>query len=398
MFVSVRTQLGQAFRQPVAIALTLLAFIQIPSATGQPVISDRPPQTVTEVETIAEVDRLEHPWGMAWLPEGALLVTERPGRVQWVSADRSRVVHVPGVPAVFAEGQGGLLDVAVHPLFEQTGWVYFTYSAGTIDANHTRVARARFDGEALQDWLDIFSVSQLKNDAQHFGSRLEWLPDGTLLVSIGDGGNPPVTLDGRLIRQQAQNPNSHLGKIVRIRDDGSIPEDNPWQDGTSGSPELWSYGHRNIQGLAVDPATGQVWATEHGARGGDELNAIAPQQNYGWPDVSHSREYFNNQPVAPVLERADATSPSLVWTPAIAPSGLAIYRGDLFADWQGDLFAGGLVSKDVRHIEVAEDGSVSSERSIPIGARVRDISQGPDGYLYVLTDEPNGRLLRLQPV
>ncbi|MGK7913100.1 MAG: PQQ-dependent sugar dehydrogenase, partial [Synechococcus sp.] len=389
--------LNRALKLPVAIAAVLLGSSHITPSIAQSVISERPPEIAAEVEAIAEVDGLEHPWGMAWLPDDSLLVTERPGRVRLVNLARNQAIDVPGVPLVFAEGQGGLLDVAVHPQFEQTGWVYFTYSAGTLDANHTRIARARFDGETLQGWSDIFQVSQLKNDAQHFGARLEWLLDGTLLVSIGDGGNPPVTLDGGLIRQQAQNTHSHLGKILRIRDDGSIPEHNPWQD-SAGLPEIWSYGHRNIQGLAIDAATGQVWATEHGARGGDELNEISPQQNYGWPDVSHSREYFNNQPVASVQEREGVVSPSLVWTPAIAPSGLAIYRGELVKEWQGDLFAGGLVSKDVRQIEVAEDGSVTRERSIPIGARVRDISQGPDGYLYVLTDEPNGRLLRLQPV
>lgn len=391
-----RSPFCQASHVPLAIAALLLGSPHL-AAVAKPVISERAPEAATDIEAIAEADGFEHPWGMDWLPDGSLLVTERPGRVRLVSADRSQAIEVSGAASVLAAGQGGLLDVAVHPDFEQTGWVYFTYSAGTLDANHTRVARAQFDGAALQDWSDIFAVSQLKNDGQHFGSRLEWMSDGTLLVSIGDGGNPPVTLDGALIRQQAQNIRSHLGKIIRIRDDGSIPDDNPWQDATSGVPELWSYGHRNIQGLAIDGATGQVWATEHGARGGDELNAVAPQQNYGWPDVSHSREYFNNQPVAPVLERGDAISPSLVWTPAIAPSGLAIYRGDRVVQWQGDLFAGGLVSRDVRQIEVDEDGSVTNERSIPIGARVRDISQGPDGYLYVLTDEPNGRLLRLQP-
>lgn len=377
--------------------LHLVAAPEIPPLLAQPTISSGEPEIVTDIEAIAVLEGFEHPWGMDWLPDGSLLVTERGGQLLFVETGSDRAIEVPGIPEVLVAGQGGLLDVAIHPQFEQTGWIYFSYSAGTLDSNHTRVARASFDGEVVRDWTAVFEVSQRKSDGQHFGSRLEWLPDGTMLVSIGDGGNPPVSLNGDLIRQQAQNLDSHLGKILRIHDDGSVPADNPWHGESAIRPELWSYGHRNIQGLALDSVTGQVWATEHGARGGDELNAISPRLNFGWPEVSHSREYFNNQPIAPVLEREDVMPPPLVWTPAIAPSGLAIYRGDRVESWQGDLFAGGLVSQDVRQIEVSPDGSIERERSIPIGARVRDVSEGPDGYLYVLTDESNGRLLRLQP-
>ena len=376
---------------------SILLSTLLPSSIAQPVISGTGIGAISGIEAIELLDGLEHPWGMAWLPEGSLLVTERSGRLRVVRKGTNRAEIVRGVPSVFVDGQGGLLDVAVHPQFSQTGWVYFSYSDGNRAANRTRVARARFDGAAIDDWTVVFEVAQTKPRAQHFGSRLAWLPDGTLLVSIGDGGNPPISLEGYLIRQQAQNLDSHLGKIVRITDEGLTPSDNPWANDPAVQPQVWSYGHRNIQGLAVDAVTGKVWATEHGARGGDELNAILPQQNYGWPVVSHSREYSNNRPVAPVVARSDVDDPHLVWIPSIAPSGLEIYRGDRVPEWQGKLFAGGLVSQDVRQIEIAADGTVLEERSIPIGARVRDVREGPDGYLYILTDERNGRLMRLQP-
>jgi glucose/arabinose dehydrogenase len=342
--------------------------------------------------TIAE--NLEHPWGIAWLPNGDMLVTERPGRLRMIRNGQLDPTPIPGVPPVLAVGQGGLLDIALHPQFDQNRWVYFTYAHGAVDANQTRVARAQFDGTRLTNWTVLFEVNRTKTQGQHFGSRLAWLPDNTLLVSIGDGGNPPVQLEGDLIRNQAQNLKVHLGKIVRLNEDGSIPADNPFVNTANAEPSIWSYGHRNIQGLAFDPVTQRVWSTEHGSLGGDELNLIIPGENYGWPVVTFSREYSGGI-ISSEQSRPGMVDPRLVWTPATAPSGLAIYRGDRFPEWQGKLFAGGLVSQDVRQIEVDELGRVVNESSIPIGQRVRDVRQGPDGYLYVLTDAPNGRLIRL---
>lgn len=337
---------------------------------------------------------LEHPWGLAWLPNGDILVTERPGRLRIIRNGQLDPTPISGVPPVLAVGQGGLLDIALHPQFAENRWVYFTYAHGAVDANQTRVARAQFDGTRLTNWTVLFEVNRAKTQGQHFGSRLAWLPDNTLLVSIGDGGNPPVQLDGDLIRNQAQNLNVQLGKIVRLNDDGSIPADNPFVNTANAEPSIWSYGHRNIQGLAFDPVTQRVWSTEHGSRGGDELNLIAPGENYGWPVVTFSREYSGGV-ISSEQSRPGMVDPRLVWTPATAPSGLTVYRGDRFPEWQGKLFAGGLVSQDVRQIEVDEIGRVVNESSIPIGQRVRDVRQGPDGYLYVLTDAPNGRLIRL---
>ena len=356
-------------------------------------------QTIAQVSTLQQTilaESLEHPWGLAWLPDGSLIITERPGRVQVIQPGAVAPTSVSGVPSLFTAGQGGLLDVSVHPQFADNQWVYFTYSHGVAGANQTRVARARFDSAGLSEWTVIFEVNREKQGSQHFGSRITWLPDNTMLVSIGDGGNPPIRLEGELIRQQAQKLDSHLGKVVRLNDDGSIPTDNPFVDTPGADPAVWSYGHRNIQGLMVDPVTGQVWATEHGSRGGDELNRVNPGENYGWPLVTHSREYTGGE-ISPDRSRPGMVDPLVVWTPAIAPSGLLVYQGDRFPQWQGDLFAGGLVSRDIRHIELSDAGTVVNETPIPIGQRVRDVRQGPDGLIYVLTDEPNGQLIRLEP-
>ncbi|MEM9162017.1 MAG: PQQ-dependent sugar dehydrogenase [Cyanobacteria bacterium P01_F01_bin.4] len=381
--------------------------LDTPSSAAPETTAAAPPETAASdsgeaiaqsqtVEPVTLVDSLEHPWGMAWLPDGTLLVTERPGRLRVIREGMLDPTPVSGVPAVLATGQGGLMDVSVHPQFVENQWIYFTYAHGTAAANQTRVARARFDGSTLSDWTIIFEVNRSKEGGQHFGSRIAWLPDNTLLVSIGDGGNPPIQLDGELIRQQAQNLNSRLGKIVRLNDDGSVPTDNPFVGRPDADGAIWSYGHRNIQGLAFDPVADQVWVTEHGSRGGDELNRVDRGENYGWPLVTHSREYSGGE-ISSERSRPGMVDPSLVWTPAIAPSGLMIYRGDQFPQWQGDLFAGGLVSETVLQIELDEAGAVISQTPITIGQRVRDVRQGPDGLIYILTDEPNGRLIRLEP-
>jgi aldose sugar dehydrogenase len=353
-------------------------------------------QTPVTPQQVTLVENLEHPWGIAWLPDGAMLVTERPGRLRIIRNGVLDPNPIPGVAEVLAERQGGLLDVSVHPQFSENQWVYFTYAHGSLNANQTRVARARFDGTALTDWTVIFEVNRTKEQGQHFGSRLGWLPDGTLLVSIGDGGNPPVSLDGDLIRNQAQNLGVRLGKVVRLNDDGSIPTDNPFGNQPNADPAIWSYGHRNIQGLTVDPQTGQVWATEHGSRGGDELNLLEVGENYGWPLVTHSREYSGGE-ISPDQSRPGLVDPKLVWEETKAPSGLMVYRGDRFPQWQGHLFAGGLVSQDVRRIEVDAAGTVIRQEAISVEQRVRDVKQGPDGLIYILTDAPNGRLIRLEP-
>lgn len=369
------------------------------SEAADPEVAAAANEAIAQGPTVQQtvlVDSLEHPWGLDWLPDGTMIVTERPGRVRLIRDGQLEPTPVAGVPNVLSAGQGGLLDVSVHPQFAENQWVYFTYAEGDRTANQTRVARARLTGNTLADWQVIFEVNRAKEGGQHFGSRITWLPDNTMLVSIGDGGNPPLQLEGELIRNQAQNLASHLGKIVRLNDDGSVPADNPFVGTPDANPAIWSYGHRNIQGLMYDPVSDRLWSTEHGARGGDELNRVKAGGNYGWPVVTHSREYSGGE-ITTARSRPGMENPLIVWTPAIAPSGLLVYQGEAFAPWQGDLFAGGLVSQDVRHIDLDESGAVISETSINIGQRVRDIRQGPDGLIYVLTDEPNGRLIRLTP-
>ncbi|NJN73203.1 MAG: PQQ-dependent sugar dehydrogenase [Limnothrix sp. RL_2_0] len=399
---------------PSAIAVILLGYIiagctsnanSISSEASALISPEAASLKVDEVELKPIVTGLEHPWGMAWLPHGDILITERPGRLRIVRDGKLDPQAIAGVSEVsdvtaqqlFASRQGGLLDVAVHPRFEENNFVYFTYAHGTQEENRTRVARAKFDGNTLSEWEVIFQVAQTKQGGQHFGSRLTWLPDETLLISTGDGGNPPLKIDGDFSRKQAQNRASHLGKVIRINDDGSVPDDNPFVGETDAAPEVWSYGHRNIQGMIFDPINQKVWATEHGSRGGDELNIVQSGENYGWPEVSFSAEYGTGRPVAPITSRDDVTDPKLVWTPSIAPSGLAIYTGDRHPEWQGHLFAGGLVERSIRRIKVDAMGNVISESRIPIGQRVRDVRQSPSGDLYVLTDEDSGQLLQLKP-
>ena len=365
-------------------------------SSDSPVLSDRNVATANNFRTTTITQGLERPWGMAWLPDGSILITERPGRLRIVRNGELDLQPISGVPEVFAVNHGGLLDISLHPNFAENRLVYFTYSDGTNQANYTKVARATFDGTSLQNWEDIFEVNPAKPEGQHFGSRIVWLPDNTMLVGLGDGGNPPIQLNGDLIRNQAQNLNSHLGSVVRLNDDGTIPQDNPFVGREDANPAIWSYGHRNIQGMAIDPVSNRVWATEHGSRGGDEVNIIEAEQNYGWPEVSYSDEYTGGR-VAEVSSRPDVLEPELIWTPSIAPSGLAFYSSDRFSQWQGDLFAGGLVSRDVRRIDLDGEGNILSEESISIGQRVRDVRQGSDGMLYVLTDEQNGSLISIEP-
>ena len=353
--------------------------------------------SISDYQKITLVKNLEHPWSIAWLPDGKILITERPGRLRIFRDGILEPTPISGVPQVFAVGQGGLLDVSAHPRFAENRFIYLTYSHGDRSNNRTRIARARLENNTLGDLKVIFEVSQTKPGAQHFGSRIIWLPDGTLVASIGDGGNPPIEFNGEFIRQQAQNRNSHFGKVIRLNDDGSIPSNNPFATSTDAKPALWSYGHRNIQGITLDPTKNRVWATEHGSRGGDELNLIERGENYGWPVVTHSREYSGGL-ISPETSRPGLVDPKVIWTPSIAPSGLAFYNGDRFPQWRGNLFAGGLVSQDLRRIQLDPGGNVIAQNSIPIGQRVRDVRQGPDGLLYVLTDDRNGQLIRLEPM
>ncbi len=333
---------------------------------------------------------LDTPWGMAWLPNGDVLITEKGGNIRLVRGGVLAREPVGLVPSVAVIGQGGLMDVAVDPDFTSTGFVFFSYATGSAEANVTRVARARFDGKSFSDWVDIWGNPRTKQGGQHFGSRIAFLPDKTMLVSIGDGGNPPARLDGDLIRKKAQDRAFAFGKILRMDRDGRPPSDNPFATEAGVAAFVWTYGHRNIQGLTVDPATGRVFATEHGARGGDELNHIVKGGNFGWPLVTYSKEYSGPE-ITTERSRPGMVDPLLVWQASSAPSGLAFSNGGLVS--------GSLVGRNAQWVGLNAEQKVGDLRVLSIGARVRDIKTGPDGILYGLTDERGsaGRFLKFVP-
>ena len=387
-----------SLRQPIRLAFTGLSFLLAVGCEAQigpsPISADVPEADGWRTETV--VTGLSHPWSIAWLPDGSALVTERAGRLRLIRNGRLDPRPISGLPPVLSHGQGGLLDVALHPDFAANRLVYLTLSIGNPDENRTALARGRLDGHTLQDTEIIFQVADPKSGGQHFGSRLLWLPDRSLLMSVGDGGNPPTSFQGENIRNQAQNPGTHFGALLRLEDDGTAHPDNPLADLTGARPELWTLGHRNTQGLARDPLSGRVWANEHGSRGGDELNVITGGNNYGWPEVTYSNEYWGPR-ISQETSRPGIPDPILVWTPSKAPSGLTFYTGDIYPSWKGNLFSGALKFGQIRRIEL--DGTrVVREEKLTIGQRVRDVRQGPDGYLYVLTDEDDGALLRILPM
>ena len=373
----------------IAAAIAVLALVgcgTLRSDLPQSQWSDQPELAVAQEVVIEGMNR---PWAIDWLPSGQMLITERRGALFLADGDGSGKTDVSGVPEVFTGGQAGLLDVSVgHPAVAGE-WVYLAYSAGTSDANRTEVKRFRFDGQSLSDGELVFANNEYKTGTQHFGSRIAWLPDGTMLVSIGDGGNPPLRFGDGFQREQAQEPTTLFGNVVRINADGSIPDDNPFLGREGYRPELYSIGNRNIQGLAVDPESGLVWASEHGSRGGDEFNLIRAGENYGWPLVSHSREYVRGTPVSRNQTLEGYADPQMVWLDTVAPSGLAVDGTTTYA--------GGLVSRSVHVLTVDTDGAFLSEQIIPIGQRVRDVRIGPDGALWVLTDDADdGRVIRIE--
>jgi aldose sugar dehydrogenase len=343
------------------------------------------------VETLAA--GLEHPWGLAFLPDGRMLVTEKPGRLRIVSPDGAVSEPITGVPKVDARGQGGLLDIALDPDFDRNRLVYVSYAERGEDGNSTAVARARLsdDGASLSDLEVIFSQRPKLPSNGHFGSRLVFDGSGRLFVTLGERFAPEF-------RVQAQELDSHLGKIVRIRPDGSVPDDNPFAAQAGALPEIWSYGHRNIQAAAIHPETGQLWEIEHGPQGGDELNIVEPGANYGWPVVSHGVNYDGTPVGTGQAQQAGMVDPIHTWTPVIAPSGMIFYTGQAFPGWRGDLFVGGLKSTALVRLELDGTRVAHEERLLEdLGKRIRDVVQGPDGALYLLTDEDNGEVLRISP-
>lgn len=336
------------------------------------------------LETVAS--DLELPWSVAFLPDGGFIVSERPGSLQLIRDGEAS--PVAGVPDTFFAGQGGFFDIVLDPGFTENGLVYLAFADGNRRANRTAVFRARLDGSRLLDGGIIFRAEPDKSGVHHYGGRMAFLDDGTLLLTTGEGYSR---------KDEAQSIDGHFGKVIRMRSDGSAPDDNPFAGRGTRASTVLSYGHRNPQGLAVDAASGRIWLHEHGPRGGDEVNVIEPGKNYGWPAITYGVDY-SGAIISPHTEMDGMEQPQKYWDPSIAPSGLALYTGDAFPEWRGNLFVGALKNQDVRRLSV-RDGAVVAEEILfaEVGERIRDVRTGPDGYLYLLTDSRNGRLIRVRP-
>lgn len=338
------------------------------------------------VETVAS--GLENPWGLTFLPDGRMLVTERPGRLRLVEKDGKLSRPINGVPSVAARGQGGLLGIALDPAFAQNRLVYFSFSEPRGGGNGTSVARGRLNeqGAALTGVEVIFRQMPAINSNLHFGSRLVFDRTGALFVTVGERFTQ---------RDQAQNPANHLGKIIRIRPDGGTPPDNPKKDGWA--PEIWSIGHRNVQGAALHPDTGQLWTAEHGARGGDEVNTPKAGLNYGWPIITYGVDYSGAK-IGEGTAKPGMEQPLFYWDPSIAPSGAAFYTGSVWPAWKNSFFVGALAGQMLVRLSTEGEKVTGEERLLSnIGERIRDVIQGPDGFLYLLSDDADGKILRVRP-
>lgn len=330
---------------------------------------------------------LAHPWSLAFLPDGDILVAERVGRLRLIRQSLTTTIDVTGVPAVHARLHGGLLDVALHPSFAENRLVYFTYAAAGERGATVTLGRGRLEDGALVDVEDVFVADAWSTTDLHFGSRIAFANDGTLYMSIGE----------RNERERAQDLGDHAGTIVRIRDDGSVPDDNPFVGREGLRAEIFSYGHRNVQGLAVHPETGELWASEHGPQGGDEVNLVRAGHNYGWPLATLGRAYTGELIAPPCHDGTE--QPEVVWVPSIGISGITFYNGQRFAGWMGDLFVSGLSGKQIQRVLLTEAGVYGREVLLhELARRIRDLRQGPDELLYVVTDgDEDGEVLRIEP-
>ncbi|TXI24650.1 MAG: PQQ-dependent sugar dehydrogenase [Nitrosomonas sp.] len=329
---------------------------------------------------------LDHPWSMAFLPDGRIMITERAGRLRIVMADGSpSEPTISGLPNLLARDQGGLLGIALDPDFARNQQLYFSYAEQQGNVAGTAVARAKLVGNQLKNVQVIFRQLPKTEGTKHFGSRLVVAPNGNLFVTLGDRFT---------YMDQAQHLDNHIGKLIRIRKDGSVPTDNPFAKHSVAKPEIWSYGHRHIQGAAIHPGTGVLWIHEHGPRGGDEINIPLPGKNYGWPLASYGMHY-SMEPIKDEHAEQGFEEPIYYWNPSIAPSGMMFYRGNLFPEWKGNLFIGSLVGRHLVRLVVNSNQVISEEKLLMNQARIRDVAEGPDGAIYLLTDDTNGLLLKL---
>lgn len=340
-----------------------------------------------DVEVSVVTDGLSHPWGLAFLPGGDILITERGGTLRLVRDGKVLRDPVAGLPPIDQHGQGGLLDVALHPEFAENRLIYLSYAGRGDDGYSTEVLRGRLEGDALTDVEVIFRAAPKTDGKRHFGSRLLFGPDGKLYVSLGDRGDRP----------SAQDLSSHNGSLLRLNPDGSVPEDNPFVGREGAQAEIWTYGNRNMQGMALR-ANGQIWTHEHGPQGGDEVNRMRAGMNYGWPVITYGRNYGIGTKIGEGTEKPGMVQPVHTWVPSIAPSGMAFYNGDAFPAWQGDLFVGSLKFGLLVRLTLNGDEIVTEERLLDNAyGRIRAVAEGPDGLLWLLTDDRNGKLLKLTP-
>ena len=378
-------------------SLILTAFILALSGTA--VLSEDTTyrSALHDYRLVTVVDALVQPWSIAFLPGGDMLITERPGRLRIVRQGKLLPQAVEGVPQVFHSGQGGLLEVMPHPNFASNRLLYLSYSKPGADDSQSRTAliRGRFENDRLTGVEQLFeAVARGRN---HFSGKIAFDGKGFLFLSLGDRQVPP---EGNLEAHPAQDLSNHHGKIVRLHDDGRVPSDNPFVNRSGARPEIWSYGHRNVQGLAIHPATGELWANEHGPQGGDELNRIDPGKNYGWPVIGYGVNYQTGLAIHTGTHRQGMEQPTHLWIPSIGISGLMIYTGDRFPQWKNNLFAGGMAGQQLARLTL--NGQRFAEESmVPQMGRIRDVRQGPDGFIYLVTDDRDGKptpIYRMEPV
>jgi glucose/arabinose dehydrogenase len=376
--------LNETFRVGLILALTLFAADRAAGAPGDILLDATSEQAGFQLVTV--VEGLDFAWDIAVLPDGNLLLSEYDGRLRLVGKDGTqRIVYAVHETTE----QGGLRGITPHPDFRSNEWLYFCYATGTAAENHTRISRARFDGQAVAAFEVIFDARNEARDLAHYGCRLLWVADGTLIATLGDRRHHPA---------EAQVLGNHYGTIIRINEDGSIPDDNPFTATPGIRPEIWAYGLRNVQGAEFHPKTGEIWASDHGPHGGDEINIIRPGRNYGWPTATFGIDYdgtiLTDTPLRPEVQ-----APLYYWYPSIAPSSIAFYTGSDFPNWRGDLFVGALAARRLIRLELHANHVIHTEDLlIDLDARIRDVTMGADGRMYVLTDTGDGRLLRIDPV
>lgn len=369
-----------------ALALCLSGFsLQRPAPSGEE-------KTIASQEhsfrVVTLVTGLEHPWSLAFLPDGRILVSERPGRLRVIKDGKLEPQPVSGLPEIVAAGQGGLLDVVLHPRFAENGLIYLAYAARGEGGIGTEVARGRLVENRLDDVKILFSMEPKTDNRRHFGSRLVFDRQGMLYITLGDRGE----------MERAQRPGDHAGSVIRLHDDGRIPADNPFVGKQGWKPEKYTLGNRNIQGAVLHPRTGELWTHEHGPQGGDEINIIKAGRNYGWPVITYGVNYVTGTRIGEGTHQEGMEQPLYHWTPSIAPSGMAFYTGEKFPRWRGDLFVGALRDQMLVRLRLDGEKVVHEERLLQgVLGRIRDVRQGPDGFLYLLTDERNGVLVRLEP-